>query len=199
MVKRFYILSFLLLMVTAISFSQQKNVVIRIKQDESFSLHEFQTNLVLQKKPFKFEIMLENADGVYVFASVRDSVYRYTETSPIRDFAYLKLLELRDDDKFNANRELNISEEGWSFWFYNDSTDWHPYNRKVVPLGGNKIVCTKFIKQLYSPADGNIIRLKDISTPLYIFFIAVKEYDKDGKPAAELIRRKLKIEWSDED
>lgn len=199
MCKHFYILGFLLLMIAGVSFSQQKSVVIRIKQDESFVLNEFQTHLTLKKKPFKFEILLENTDGVYVFASIKDSVYRYTETSPIRDFAYLKLLELRDEDKFNSNRELNISEEGWTYWFYNDSADWHPYNRKVMPLGGDKIVCTKAIKQLYSTADGNLVRLRDISTPLYIFFIAVKEYDKEGQPALELMRRKLRIDWTDED
>lgn len=197
--KRFYIFLPLLLLAPVIGSSQQKNVVIRIKQDESFSLNEFQTNLTLKKKPFKFEILLENTDGVYVFASIKDSVYRYTETSPIRDFSYLKLLELRDEDRFNSSRELNISEEGWTYWFYNDSADWHPYNRKVMPLGGNKVVCTKAIKQLYSTADGSLVRLRDINTPLYIFFIAVKEYDKEGNPAVELIRRKLRIDWSDED
>lgn len=189
----------LVFLLTIGGFSQQKNVLIRLKQDESFSLNDFQTNLTLKKKPFKFEILLENADGVYVFASIKDSVYRYTETSPIRDFSYLKLLELKDEDKFNSNRELNISEEGWTYWFYNDSADWHPYNRKVVPLGGNKMVCTKAIKQLYSAAEGTVIRLRDIATPLYIFFIAVKEYDKEGKPAVELMRRKVRIDWTDED
>lgn len=197
--KRIYIFLSLFLSAPVICVAQQKSVTIRVKQDESFSLNEFQTNLTLKKKPFKFEILLENADGVYVFASVKDSVYRYTETSPIRDFAYLKLLELRDEDKFNTNRELSISEDGWSYWYYNDSADWHPYNRKVIPLGGNKIVCTKAIKQLYSTADVSVIRLRDMTTPLYIFFIAVKEYDKDGKPAVELMRRKLRIDWTDEE
>ncbi|MBI5858827.1 MAG: hypothetical protein HZB42_14445 [Sphingobacteriales bacterium] len=196
--KRIHIFLIILLLASFTGFSQ-KSVLIRIRQDESFVLNEFQTNITLKKKPFKFEVMLENTDGVYVFASIKDSVYRYTETSPIRDFSYLKLLELRDEDRYNSNRELNISEEGWTYWFYNDSADWHPYNRKVMPLGGNKIVCTKAIKQLYSTADGSLVRLRDISTPLYIFFIAVKEYDKDGHPATELMRRKLRIDWTDED
>ncbi len=197
--KSLYISLTFLLLATISGLSQQKSVSIRLKQDESFSLNDFQTNITLKRKPFKFEILLENADGVYVFASIKDSVYRYTETSPIRDFAYLKLLELRDEDRFNSNRELNISEEGWTYWFYNDSTDWHPYNRKVVPLGGNKLVCTKAIKQLYSTAEGSVVRLRDMTTPLYIFFIAVKEYDKEGRPAVELMRRKLRIDWTDED
>ena len=182
-----------------ISFAQQKDVKIRIIQDESFSLNEFETDIKLRKRGFKFQIMLQNTPGVYVFASIRDSVYRYTENSPIRDFSYLKLLELRDEDHFNINKELNISETGWSFWFYNDSADWHPFNRKVVGLGDNRIVCTKVIKQFYDVADGKQIKLKTITTPLYLFFIAIKDYDADGKPINELLRRKVKIQWADGD
>ncbi len=181
------------------SFSQEKNVLIRIIQDESVTLGDFQTNLTLKRRGFKFQIMLQNVPGVYVFASIRDSVYRYTENSPIRDFSYLQLLELRDEDHFNMNRELNISETGWSYWFYSDSAEWHPFNRKVTGLGDKRTVCTKQIKQLYDVADGQQVKLKTIETPLYLFFIAIKDYDANGKPITELMRRKVKIEWTNEE
>ena len=179
-IKSLRIFFLLLLFVPLLSYSQNKDVFIRIVQDESISLNDFQTNLTLKKKAFKFQIMLQNVPGVYVFASIRDSVYRYTENSPIRDFSYLQLLELRDEDHFNMNRELNISETGWSYWFYND----------------NRIICTKQIKHLYDVADGQQIKLKSIETPLYLFFIAIKDYDANGKPISELMRRKVKIEWT---
>ena len=141
---------FLLLLIFPITvFAQKKDVVIRIIQDESFLLGDFQSNITLKRKGFKFQIMLENVEGVYVFASIKDSVYRFTENSPIQDFSYLKLLELRDDDQFNTNKELNISETGWSYWFYRDSAQWHPFNRKIVGLGNNRNVCSKVIKQLF--------------------------------------------------
>ncbi len=181
------------------AFSQERQAVIRVVQDEPFMLSDFQTTLKLKKKTFKFQVLLRNIDGVYVFASIRDSVYRFTETSPIRDFSYLKLLELRDEDIFNMNRELNISETGWSYWFYNDSAEWYTFNRKVVKLDSNATVCTKMIRQLYNMADGSTIKLRDVSDPLYLFFIAVAVYDKDGKPQKELLRRKVKIEWENED
>jgi hypothetical protein len=192
--------AFLLIVLTpVICFSQEKNVMIRIVQDQSSQLYDFQTNLVLKRKGFKFQILLNHVEGVYVFASVRDSIYRFTETSPIRDFAYLKLLELREGDKFNTNKELNISETGWSYWFYNDTTEWHSFARKTVGMGDKGFICTKAIKQLYDDADGKPIKLKSITTPLYLFFIAVKDYDENGKPKTELMRRKVKIEWVDED
>jgi hypothetical protein len=189
---------YLFVFMPVIGFSQQKDVNIRIVQDESFKLNDFQNNITLKKKAFKFQILLHNMEGLYVFASIRDSIYRYTETSPIRDFGYLKLLELRETDKFNTNRELNISETGWSYWFYNDTTEYHTFARRVVSIGVNEFIATKVIRQLYDDGEGKSIKFKNIDKPLYLFFIAVKEYDKDGKPKTELMRRKVKIEWTDD-
>lgn len=190
----------LFLLVPVISFSQEKDVLITIIQDGTFKkLTDFQTNLTLARKGFKFQILLDQVEGVYVFASDRDSIYRFTETSPIRDFSYLKLLELRESDKFNLNKELSLSQSGWSYWFYNDTTEWHSFNRKSVSFGTKRVVCTKVIKQLYNVDAGEIVKFKNLKAPLYLFFIAVKEYDKNGIPVKELMRRKVRIDWTDED
>ncbi len=188
----------LIILAPVICFSQEKHVVIKLSQEETFTLNDFQTNLTLKRKGFKFKVLLDNMDGVYVFASIRDSVYRFTETSPIRDFSYLKILELREEDKFNGNKELSLSETGWSYWFYNDSAEWHPFSRSIVTLDNGRIVCTKYIKELYDVAGGQVIKLKNLYTPLYLFFIAVKDYDENGKPVTELLRRKVKIDWMDD-
>jgi hypothetical protein len=153
----------------------------------------------LERKSFKIQILLDHVQGVYVFASIRDSIYRFTETSAIYDFPYLKLLELKEDDIFNTHRELNISETGWSYWFYSDSAKWHPFSRKIVSFTDKQNVCTKMVKQLNDVANGTTIKLKDLKTPLYLFFIAVKEYDSEGKPVKELMRKKVRIDWIDED
>jgi hypothetical protein len=189
----------LLVFAPASGFSQQKNVTIKVVQDETYTASDFQTSVRLKKKGFKFKILLDKADGVFVFASVRDSVYRFTETSPIPDFSYLKLLKLRDEDKFNTNKELSLSETGWSYWFYNDSTEWHPFSRNIVKLDKDRFVCTKTVKELYEVADGTVIKLKNLNTPLYLFFIVVKDYDENGKPLSELMRRKIKIDWIEDD
>lgn len=196
-ILNYFIKAFLLfLLIPAFSAAQEKDVIIRIIQDDNSSrLDEFQTNLTLKKKSFKFQILLDEVEGVYVFASIRDSVYRFTENSPIRDFPYLNLLELRESDKFNVNKELNLSETGWSYWFYKDSAEWHSFNRKTVGMGDKGTVCTKVIKELYDVPEEKIIKLRTISTPLYLFFVAVKEYDASGKPKTELMRRKLRIDW----
>ncbi len=180
------------------TFAQNKSLLIKISQDQSIQLNDFQTNITLKKKQFKFQVMLENMRGVYVFASIKDSVYRYTDTGVIQDFVYLPILELREDE-FNDNKELNISETGWSYWFYDQDVNWHPFNRRVIGLGKGKKLCTKNIRQFYDVANFNTIKIKDINTPLYLFFVAVAEYDANGNPSKELLRRKVKIDWINDD
>jgi hypothetical protein len=198
MCRKLFILC-LVIGVSCISYAQQQDAVIRVVQDQSEILSDFQNTIRLKRKPFKFQILLKNVDGVFVFASVRDSVYRFTENSPIQDFSYLKLLELRDEDVFNSNKELNLSETGWSYWFYSPTAEWHPFNRKVIWLDSNEAVCTKQIKQLFDIGERKTIKIRDIQSPLYMLFIAVAEYDATGRPMRELMRRKVKIEWDDTD
>ncbi|MDZ4810643.1 MAG: hypothetical protein SGI96_20590 [Bacteroidota bacterium] len=190
---------FFIFFVPVLCFSQEKDVTIRIIQDDvAIRLNEFQTIITLKKKSFKFQLLLNEVEGVYVFASIKDSVYRFTETSRIDDFAYLQLLELREADKFNINKELNISETGWSYWFYKENAEWHSFNRTTVGMGDKGRVCTKAIKQLYHTEAEEVVKLKNLTTPLYLFFIAVKDFDAGGKPLTELMRRKVKIEWVDD-
>ncbi len=195
--RKFFITS-LALLVCFCGAGQKKDVSIRVSQDESVLLSDFSTTIQLKKRTFKFQVLLENVKGVYVFASIRDSIYRFTETSPIRDFIYLPLLELKEDE-FNQNKELNISETGWSYWFYDTAVAWHPFNNKVIGLGNDRVVCSKIIKQFYDVSERNIIKVRDINTPLYLFFVVVSEYDANGTPTRELLRKKVKIEWVHEE
>ncbi len=192
----FILLASFLLLAPAIA--QQKKIVVRIIQDESVLLGDFQDVITLKKKPFKFQVMLQNTEGVFVFASSRDSVYRFTENGPIRDFKYLPLLRLQED-AFNQNKELNLSETGWSYWFYKQDAESHPFYRKVVKLDTSTFLCTKLIRQLNDVEERKTTRIKDLKSPLYVLFVGVAEYDANGNPSKELMRRKLKIEFSNEE
>lgn len=193
---RLRIIVLLLVLAPSLLFSQEKNVVIRIVQDHATVLSDFETHLLLQRKPFRIQVLLENVKGVYVFASIQDSVYRFTATDTIQDFIYLPMLELKED-RYNTEKELNISQTGWSHWFYDPSGD-HPFNAKVYKLDGNRVVATKYVKQLFDVSNGRQIRVKEVTGTLYLFFVAVDEYDSSGKPLKELLRRKAKIEWTAE-
>src|SRR5690349_8966242 len=67
--------------------AQQKTISIRIAQDMSWFLDSSEMHLVLERKPFKINILLENVEGVYCFASFNDSIYKITDTVAIPGFA----------------------------------------------------------------------------------------------------------------
>lgn len=196
--KYFFSCLLFLGLTAAISSAQEQKLAIRVSQEDAVTLTEFESTIKLKKKAFKFQVMLKNVEGVYVFASIRDSVYRFTEKGPIQDFIYLPLLKLRDDE-FNRLKELNISETGWSYWYYSPSAEIHSFSRKITNIDTNTFICSKIIKEFYDVADDHTIKISSIDKPLYVFFIAVADYDDTGRPLKELMRRKVKIEWEDDD
>lgn len=188
----------ILLFTPVISFSQNKQVSIRIQQDESFLLDSFETHIVLQKKAFKIQVMLENIEGVYCYAAFDDSIYRLTENMPVPDFAYLPDMAMAEEE-FNKEKELIINPEGWSYWFYDSKLNWHRFNKKIILLDSNRVVGIKSVKQFYLLPDQKDIKPKDIHKSLYLFFVAVAEENDKHKPARELMRRKVRIDWINED
>lgn len=190
-------LLFLLLFAPSL-LAQDKKIVVRILQEESVLLSDFQDVIQLKKKPFKFQVLLQNVEGVFVFASSRDSVYRFSETGPIRDFKYLPLLQL-EEDAYNENKALNVSEVGWSYWFFKPDAPSHPFSRKTIKVDTTTVLCTKTVKQLNDISTAKMIRLKDVEGPLYLLFVGIEDYDASGNPSKELMRRKLKIEWKNEE
>ena len=73
------------------------------------------------------------------------------------------------------------------------------FNKKIVLLDNGRLVATKSIKQLYIVESKREIKLKDNNLPLYLFFVAIGESDANGKPTKELLRRKIKIDWTNDD
>jgi len=179
--------------------AQQKEVSIRIAQEEgSVLLDSTQKQLVLQRKSFKIHIMLENVEGVYCYASFNDSLYRLADLDPIPGFTGLPNKLIPEED-FNKEKEICVSNDGWCYWFYKAPPASHRFNRKVVLLDDNRLVVSKSIKQIYFTSTKKEVKLKDIFAPLYLFFVVVAESDANGKPVKELMRRKVRIDWINED
>lgn len=189
----------LLLFVPAVFFAQQKDISIRVVQDdEAHQLNEVETRLVLKREGFKIQVLLSKVEGVYVFASFGDSVYRTSQAEPVPGFNHLPNMAMAEEE-FNKNKEMIISDESWSYWFYDAKMNWHRFNKKLVFLDSGKVVGVKSIKQLYLSDEKVELKVKDIDKPLYLFFVAVAEEDEKGMPVKEFLRRKLKIEWKTED
>ena len=198
MMHTFRYLFFFLLLMPALAYSQNKQISIHIGQDKSVILDTYESQATFSKKSFKIQVLLENVAGVYCYASFSDSIYKLGEQDAIPGFADLPGMAMAEE-KFNDEKELMISDNGWSYWFYDPAINWHRFNKKIVLLGNGRLVATKSIKQLYIVNTKKEIKLKDNNSPLYLFFVAIGETDASGKPTKELLRRKIKIDWTNDD
>lgn len=184
----------------AIGYSQQKHVTIRIGQAQTTMLDKFESEMVLQRKPFKIQVLLENVAGVFVFAAFNDSLCcRVTELDSIAGFMDLPGRAMQESE-YNKEKELLVNDDNsCAYWFYDKKKAWNGFNKKVVLLDDGRVVAVKTIKQVYYVPQQRTMKLKEMNAPLYLFFIAVSEFDASGKPLKELMRRKVKITWVDED
>lgn len=184
------------LLLPSLAYAQKKEVSVRIVQDESVLLSTYQTDIVLKKKSFKFQVFLDNVAGVYVFAAFSDSICcRLAELDSISGFGDLPNRTMHEPD-FNEDKELLVNDDNsCSYWFYSKEKNYQGFNKKVTMLDNGIIVAVKSVKQLYHVPSQKEIKVKEIDQPLYLLFVAVSDFDKDGKPIKELMRRKVKIEW----
>ena len=179
--------------------AQQKGFSIRIVQEDAVHHPEPGTSAItLQQKTFKIQVLLQHLEGVYVFASFQDSLYNLPGPDPVPGFTTLTDLVMAEE-AFNKDKELLVADDGWSYWFFDPSLDWHRFNKKMVLLDSGRVVGTKTIKQLYLVAAQESVKLKENNKPLYLFFVAAEKADANGKPMQELYRRRIKIDWRDED
>ena len=180
--------------------AQKKEVIIRIVQDEHHVLlDKFQTNISLKRKGFKIQVLLSNVSGVYSFAGFTDSVCcKLGEIDTMPHFTMLPDITMQEPD-FNKEKELLVGEKECSYWYYDRNLSAHRFNKKVVLLDSNRYVGVKSVKQVYYVPEQKQIKFKDLKTPIYLFFVAVDEFDDKGKPKKELMRRKVKIDWLNDD
>ena len=177
--------------------SQEKDIRIRIIQDDSVYEPDVDLSTIsLQKKSFKIQVLLQHISGIYVFTSLSDTMYRLTDTDPVPGFSDLPDRLMTEDNK---EKEITVSNDGWCYWSNVPGASPCGFNKKMISLDSGRVVGVKSIKQLYFLPSGKTLKLKDIRAPVYIFFVAVDGVDGSGKPMKELARRKLKIDWLDED
>lgn len=179
--------------------AQQPWVDIHIIQgDESYNPGTGKDSITLERKAFKIQVLLQHIKGVYLFASFSDSLYKLEENMPVPGFAELPSKAMAEEE-FNKEKELIVDDGGWSYWFFDPAMTWHRFNKKIILLDSDRVVGTKTIKQLYFPPSKETVKLKDNRTALYLFFTVVKDETPDGKPGNELLRRRVKIDWRDEE
>jgi hypothetical protein len=146
----------------------------------------------ISRAPFKIEVTLEGLEGVYLYASFKDTIYRLKATDSIPGFADLPGMAMAEES-FNKDKELIINDDGWAYWFYDKQQDWHRFDKDVSFIG-NKTIGRKSVKQFYFGETKKAMKVKDISTPLYLFFVAATQ-GLNFNLYKEIQRFKLKINW----
>ncbi|MFZ9388558.1 MAG: hypothetical protein ACO25B_11825 [Chitinophagaceae bacterium] len=178
---------------------QEKEIAIRLVQDDSvFAPGHEPAIYTLQKKTFRIQVLLQNIPGIYLFASLKDSLYNLPDNIPIPGFSALPSRVMAEVEH-NKEKELLANDDGWSYWFYDPDSPTHRFNRKLVFLDSGRVVGTKTIKQIYFLQSRKTIKLKDLNEPLFLFFVAAEKQDKSGNPVKELRRIKVRINWREED
>ena len=178
---------------------QNKEVIIRISQDESYVLNQYYSEITLKKKAFKIQVLLAGVEGIYSFAGFTDSVCcKLGEEDTIPNFSLFPDITMAEAD-FNKEKEMLVGESDCSYWYFDPTGSTHRFNKKVVKLDSNRYVGVKTVKQLLYVPTREEIKIKDLNRPLYIFFVAADRVDSKGRPIHELMRRKVKINWVEDD
>jgi hypothetical protein len=189
-------MKYALLMIFSFAFyfakAQNENFEVRIIQDSAVVKPNENGIVSLQKKIFKIEIDLVGVEGVYMYASFKDNIYKIKDNTAIPDFKNIPAKSMAEEE-FNPDQELIISEDGWAYWFYKPSDRWHRMDKEVT-IVGNKTTIRKTIKQFYFGDTEENLALEDNTKTLYLFFMAAKA-DDGFNLTTEIKRYKVKIQW----
>lgn len=184
---------FILCLCMSIMCRAQKPVFeISIIQDGVTINPGFLGDVVLNKSPFKISVKLTKLEGVYLYAAFNDSIYKIGNSDPIPGFDGLPSLVMAEN-AFNPDQEMIISNDGWAYWYYDPGDESYRFDKDIYKEG-DIVTGTKTIRQFYDLVSGKEIPVKDVTSPLYLFFFSAAQ-DKSHNLTKELQRFKLKINW----
>lgn len=137
--------------------------------------------------PFIIQVDLHQLDGVYCYASFSDSIYKMTPADTIPNAADLSMWAMAEST-FNEDKELIINPDGWHYWFYDSTIDWHRFDKELTAKGG-EITAFKTVEKLYFTEGEKIKKLSELDdAPLYLFFVSAPGTKEEQ-------RYKLKLAW----
>jgi hypothetical protein len=190
--KKCNILFYLFISLSFAVNAQNENFQIKIIQDSTEYKADVNNNVSIKKKPFKIQIELKGIEGVYLFTSFKDSIYKIKNDKLIPGFKDIPSSTMAEES-FNPNQELIISSDGWAYWFYKATDNWHRMDKEVV-VTSNATIISKTVKQFYFPDTDDEVLLENNKKQLYLtFFSAIK--NDNGELIKELQRYKVKINW----
>jgi hypothetical protein len=149
----------------------------------------------LKKAPFAVEFTFDvNAvDGVFVNADFTDAVYKTGDKAPLPDLQDIPYKVVKEEN-FNTNKQIAISSDSWSFWFYNKGTNEYRFDRAVKTVDANTVTVTRTVEQVYFPVKEKTLKMAEVAEPLYLFLLVTNPYNQRGV-VREFYRQKMKLNF----
>jgi hypothetical protein len=183
-------MSFLLLLMLAGTCFSQAKVGIRILQNGA-PVAPTGGNIELKKAPFTIEMTMEGAEGVYCYADFTGNMYKLGDKESIPELQDIPYKVVKEHP-YNANKELTISNDSWSYWFHSKNEPEHKFDKDIKIVNDQSFVATKTVEQFFFPESLKRVKLTDATESLYLFFLVTNPYQK-GSTVRELSRQKLRI------
>lgn len=150
----------------------------------------------LKRQPFSIEVTLDlnDIDGVYLYADFTDAIYKLGDKDPLpdlQDIPYKVIPEVN----FAVQHQIVISNDNWAFWYYDKNKNEHRFEKDVKMVNDHTVTGTKIIEQFYYPTSEKVVKVTDVTQPLYLFFLVTNPFNKRGL-VKEYSRQKVKINWA---
>ena len=185
---------FFFALVASTAFSQQVKVTFKIIQNGA-PVNPVNGEYELKKAPFAVEFTFDvNAvDGVFVNADFTDAVYKTGDKAPLPDLQDIPYKVVKEEN-FNTNKQIAISSDSWSFWFYNKGTNEYRFDRDIKTVDANTVTATRTVEQIYFPVKEKTLKMAEIAEPLYLFLLVTNPYNQRGV-VREFYRQKMKLNF----
>lgn len=160
-------LSLLLLFITQISsWAQEGSIQVQVKQNGA--IVPINNGVVhLKSNDFVFEVTSNNIESFLIGATFDKDIYRSALGEADLEVPWFESTAVADE-MFNPNKELIVSDEAPSYWFYTNASD-HRFDRN--PKGNAKHwVGSRTIKVLNDLANYKNIPLTKFKDTVYVFF-----------------------------
>jgi hypothetical protein len=155
-------------------------------------------NGVLTLNKSEFDVVLNSKTGIDVFVNVSKNNTIYTtalQTNPLTESEMFQYRSTIAEHLFNPDKDIFVSDEGTSIWFYEDD-EHHKFNN--VEVKDNQFVFTRTIQSFNDIDIKEITSINTVNIPIYLVFVVLKM--KDQKVDLEEQQRlAVKIEWIDND
>jgi hypothetical protein len=149
----------------------------------------------LKKAPFAVEFTFDvNAyDGVFVNADFTDGVYKIGDKTTLPDLQDIPYKIVKEDN-FNPNKQIAVNSDSWAFWFYNKANNEWRFDRDIKTVDANTVTAIRTIEQVYFPVKEKIVKMADVSEPMYLFFLVTNPYNQRGV-VREQFRQRMKLNF----